>query len=64
MDPYFLLKTVHIVSATVLFGTGLGIPVAYKICRSHGWDLAFAAVAGGGTEVTISAPLPARGEPR
>ena len=32
-------------------------------CRSHGWDLGFATVAGGGTEVTISAPLPARGEP-
>lgn len=25
MDSYVLLKTVHIVSATVLFGTGLGI---------------------------------------
>jgi uncharacterized membrane protein len=25
MDGYLLLKTVHIVSATVLFGTGLGI---------------------------------------
>ena len=47
--------------STKRFGTGLGIPVAYKICRSHGWDLSFAAVSGGGTEVTISAPLPARG---
>jgi len=47
--------------STKRFGTGLGIPVAYKICRSHGWDLAFAAAPGGGTEVTISAPLAARG---
>lgn len=47
--------------STKRFGTGLGIPVAYKICRSHGWDLGFAAVPGGGTEVTISAPLAAHG---
>jgi uncharacterized membrane protein len=25
MDGYFLLKTVHVISATILFGTGLGI---------------------------------------
>ena len=47
--------------STKRFGTGLGIPVAYKICRSHGWDLGFAGAPGGGTEVTISAPLAAAG---
>ena len=25
MDPYFLIKTLHVLSAAVLFGTGLGI---------------------------------------
>lgn len=25
MDPYFIVKTIHILSSTVLFGTGLGI---------------------------------------
>jgi len=25
MDLYFLIKTIHIISATILFGTGLGI---------------------------------------
>lgn len=25
MDTYFLIKTVHIISATILFGTGIGI---------------------------------------
>ena len=25
MEPYLLLKTVHVISSTVLFGTGLGI---------------------------------------
>jgi signal transduction histidine kinase len=47
--------------STKRFGTGLGIPVAYKICRSHGWDLSFAASPDGGTEVTISAPIRAVG---
>jgi signal transduction histidine kinase len=47
--------------STKRFGTGLGIPVAYKICRSHGWDLSFAASPDGGTEVTISAPIRAAG---
>lgn len=47
--------------STKRFGTGLGIPVAYKICRSHGWDLGFAGAPGGGTEVTISAPLAVAG---
>lgn len=33
MDYYLLLKTVHIVSATVLFGTGLG--TAFHMWMSH-----------------------------
>lgn len=27
--------------STKKFGTGLGIPIAFKICQSHGWDLEF-----------------------
>lgn len=27
--------------STKKFGTGLGIPVAFKICQSHGWELSF-----------------------
>ncbi len=42
--------------STKRFGTGLGIPVAFKICHSHGWDLDFNAVAGGGTDVVIQIP--------
>lgn len=38
------------------FGTGLGIPVAFKICDSHGFDLNFEIEAGHGTRVLISAP--------
>jgi uncharacterized membrane protein len=33
MDDYLLLKTVHIVSATILFGTGLG--TAFHMWMSH-----------------------------
>lgn len=39
MDPYFLLKTVHIVSATVLFGTGLGIAFFFLV-GVRGGDIA------------------------
>ncbi|MBI2969627.1 MAG: HAMP domain-containing protein [Gammaproteobacteria bacterium] len=46
--------------STKRYGTGLGIPIAFKICRSHGWDLAFKAGSGAGTTVTISAPVSAR----
>ena len=37
------------------FGTGLGIPVAFKICDSHGFDLNFEIEAGQGTRVVITA---------
>ena len=33
MEPYFLIKTVHVISATVLFGTGLG--TAFFMFRSR-----------------------------
>jgi len=38
------------------FGTGLGIPVAFKICQSHGWELSFARGPRGGAQVRILAP--------
>ncbi len=40
---------------TKRFGTGLGIPVAFKVCKAHGWQLAFEVVENG-TLVTLSAP--------
>lgn len=42
--------------STKRFGTGLGIPVAYKVFSTHGWRLNFENLAGGGTEVTIGVP--------
>ena len=42
---------------TKRFGTGLGIPVAYKVARAHGWDVTYSDAKGGGTVVTVSAPL-------
>ena len=41
--------------STKRFGTGLGIPIAYKICQSHGWNLGFE-VQDAGTLVRITAP--------
>lgn len=48
--------------STKRFGTGLGIPIAFKICQSHGWRLEFNIETGQGTEVIITAPT-ARVEP-
>lgn len=45
--------------STKRFGTGLGIPVAFKVCKAHGWQLAFEVVENG-TLVTLSAPHVAR----
>lgn len=39
-------------------GTGLGIPVAFKICKAHGWDLEFDSDPGVGTRVTLMAHPP------
>ena len=43
--------------STKRFGTGLGIPIAYKICQKHGWNLKFNAIEGEGTEVIVAAPI-------
>jgi signal transduction histidine kinase len=43
---------------TKRFGTGLGIPFAFKICDALGGDLKFAARAEGGTVITLSLPQP------
>ncbi len=42
--------------STKRFGTGLGIPVAFKVCKAHGWDLEFAVIDARGTRVTLTAP--------
>lgn len=47
--------------STKRFGTGLGIPIAFKICQTHGWGLTFKIEEGKGTEVLITAPLPVEG---
>lgn len=36
MDLYFVIKTIHIISSTILFGTGLG--TAFFFFRSHFTD--------------------------
>ncbi len=48
--------------STKRFGTGLGIPVAFKVCKAHGWKLRFERSENGGTRVTITAPLAIRTE--
>ncbi len=45
--------------STKRFGTGLGIPVAFKVCKAHGWQLGFEVV-DNGTLVTLSAPRATR----
>ena len=42
--------------STKRFGTGLGIPIAFKICQSHGWNLTFEVAENAGTLVKITAP--------
>ena len=43
--------------STKKFGTGLGIPIAFKICQKHGWNLKFNVIEGEGTEVVVAAPI-------
>jgi signal transduction histidine kinase len=43
--------------STKRYGTGLGIPIAFKICQKHGWNLKFNVIEGQGTEVIIVAPI-------
>lgn len=42
--------------STKRFGTGLGIPIAFKICKAHGFDLSFDITPGSGTRVVLRAP--------
>ncbi len=46
--------------STKRFGTGLGLPIAFKICQAHGFDLRFEPRPGGGTAVSIHIPLAQR----
>lgn len=41
---------------TKRFGTGLGIPFAFKVCEAVGGDLSFNARAGGGTSTSLHLP--------
>ena len=41
--------------STKRFGTGLGIPIAFKICNTHGFKLEFDIEQGQGTDVIVSA---------
>lgn len=41
--------------STKRFGTGLGIPIAFKVCSAHGWKLYFERRPSGGTRVTVRA---------
>ena len=43
--------------STKRYGTGLGIPFAFKVCNAHGWKLAFSTNPAGGTRITIEVPL-------
>lgn len=46
--------------STKKFGTGLGIPIAFKICKEHGWELSFNHYEHNnkkGTEVVLLAPI-------
>lgn len=41
---------------TKRMGTGLGIPVAIKVCKAHGWEIVYDIVDGKGTKVIVTAP--------
>ena len=43
--------------STKRYGTGLGIPIAFKICQKHNWKLEFITKEGKGTTVIITAPI-------
>lgn len=48
--------------STKKLGTGLGIPIAFKICQKHGWDLNFKVHDGSGTEVIVTAFIESKDE--
>ena len=41
---------------TKRMGTGLGIPVAFKVCKAHGWVIVYDIHEGEGTSVMVTAP--------
>ncbi len=41
---------------TKRFGTGLGIPVAFKVCNTHGWKMSYEKNSPKGTRVVITIP--------
>jgi len=43
--------------STKRYGTGLGIPIAFKICQKHNWQLDFKTKEGEGTKAIIIAPI-------
>lgn len=47
---------------TKRFGTGLGIPIAFKICKAHGFRIEFDVAEGVGTTVTVTAAAAGEGE--
>ncbi len=42
---------------TKRMGTGLGIPVAFKVCKAHGWEIDYDIVEDSGTKVIVKAPI-------
>ncbi len=48
--------------STKRYGTGLGIPIAFKICKVHGWRLSYGRHSPAGTRVSICAPSAAEAE--
>ncbi|MBA2409566.1 MAG: HAMP domain-containing histidine kinase [Gammaproteobacteria bacterium] len=47
------------VPSTKRFGTGLGIPFAFKVSQAHGGRIVFEPAPGGGTRVRLSLPMQA-----
>ena len=43
--------------STKRFGTGLGIPFAFKVCQAHGGRIAFQRAPDGGTRVRLFVPI-------
>lgn len=43
--------------STKRFGTGLGIPIAFKLCECHGWQLRYRRPSEGGAEASVIVPL-------
>ncbi|MGH8504235.1 MAG: ATP-binding protein [Gammaproteobacteria bacterium] len=48
--------------STKRFGTGLGIPFAFKVCQAHGGKIVFEQSPDGGARVRLSLPLPSIAE--